>query len=162
MTIRSTLSKRITCVFTAMVLSMLMSACSSSGSGGGNEQVNQFGLADTSNLVNVDGVDGWVCFLTNSDIFAGYSYFADSTGRYLSVTAAGDGTFSINGFVPFTYSLTSDTSLQILYEFRDGTSLQENLTSIAFVDRGEFNAISDVEGDIRCTRREVISNPADV
>ena len=116
---------------------------------GGNNTTGGTSTIDT--LINVDRADGWVCLLAGAR-YGAYSFFSNSTGKFESLTQQSDGTFSIDTRVPFSYSYTSDTSVQALYEFSDGSSLQESVTNISFADENTMTALSDLEGTMECTR----------
>lgn len=155
--------------FIAIMLSTLISACSS-GSDDNNMPIAPLENNNTqapgnndittteniSALTNVAGVNGWVCALGDGT-FGAYSFFADLTGQFDSLIANGDDTFAINGSSGFTYVTTSANSVEILYEFSDGTSRAEVITNIAFGSEFSFTATSDITGSLTCSRRDLVT-----
>ncbi len=161
-------SNRFKTAFSVIVLSAMLAACSSSGSSnpgnvniaegttaGGNNLTGgdtiTGGTSSIDTLINIDRADGWVCLLAGAR-YGAYSFFSNSTGKFESLTRQSDGTFAIDTRVPFSYSFTSDNSVQALYEFSDGSSLEENVTGISFADENTMAALSDLEGTMDCTR----------
>lgn len=181
----ATALNRLKSFIAALMLSMLISAC---GSGSGDSPAPTVPLENNTSLVNTPAVnnptvnspvvnntvviepitalinvarsDAWVCTLGDGD-FGAYSFFADSAGLYEDLTANGDDTFAITDAFNFTYTTTGANGVQILYEFDDGTTLMENISAISFSDNVNFTAVSDIEDNIVCSRREFIPDTTD-
>lgn len=153
-------SNRSKSIFTAVILSVLISACSSSGSDNPSPQPGPDVTENSQNisaLTNTPGVDGWVCALGDGT-FGAYLFYADLTGRFDYLANNGDGTYNVVRIDEFTYTTTSANSLEILYEYDDGTSQAEVITNIAFsADAEGFTALSDLEGSLTCGRSRLTS-----
>lgn len=163
-----TLTNRVATISTAIVLSVLISSCGSGGSSGTTDPVNPFENNNANNtitsntLFNVARSDAWVCSLeAGFDKYGAYSFFTDSTGLYEFLESEDDDSLSITSDLPFTYTFTSENSVQILYEYQDGTSLEENVSRITYSGSDEFTALSDVEGVMDCNREAFRAGVAD-
>jgi len=148
-------------IIAVVTLSVLLSAC------GGGSSSDSFGnatdgltggdtnggtTANINTLINVANSDAWGCVLDNDvEDLAAYSFFADSTGEFDVVVFEGDQP-TVIGTDSFSYTFLSGNSVQLLFEFDDGTSILETITNISFMGTDTFTAASDFEGSLDCER----------